>query len=154
MGYWLIAVLSIAVLALLGACAHPQFAPVPAPEDGVTVVRVGDWPNYAIGLTTCTEANKPIIILRDVPLDTIDAKIILIHEKNHARRMKADCQTTQALYKASLDFRREMELSAYCEDSRFALSLGIDLGYILSRLKGLMKQLYDLDEAHCVWLPP
>lgn len=144
--WWACLALAIVVGNLLQGCAHRP-----------TVVEIANWPPYAIALTTCSKDNKPVIVLRQgFEDDVISRRYTLAHEMEHYRQMKGDCQKVQSAYRASEDVRWQMELAAYCEDSRVRLKEGASAQSVKERLYGILKMLYNADSAdvRCPAVPP
>lgn len=150
---WLaIVALAIVALNLTGCCRKPVTSPVPVVPDGTTVLVMGSWPDKAIGMTTCSVDNKPVILLRDIRWDSLSLAISLSHEHQHVRQLSKDCRATLARYKADRAFMVKLELEAYCEDSRFAVSIGVPEALAEKRLRSLMKSQYGVENPVC--LPP
>lgn len=146
-GWWLVVLLACITVAMLG-CLPPRSSP---PLDRTLVVSAGNWPYSALAMTTCSSTNKPVIILRDVQIDTNIAKIIMVHELVHVRQLQRDCIGTYQRYLTDSAFRLSMELEAYCEDSAYALSIGASPAWVAERLSGLMRDMYGVEEATCDW---
>lgn len=150
---WLaIVALAIVALNLVGCCPKARVSPFPVEPDGTTVLIMGDWPETAIGMTTCSMENKPVILLRDIKWDSVPLMVTLSHEHTHVRQLMKDCKATLLRYKTDTAFRVQLELEAYCEDSRYAISIGVPEYLVQKRFRFLMKNQYGVENPVCI--PP
>lgn len=105
------------------------------------------------GLTTCSTANLPIIVLKEGVLGTKNEKHSLIHERVHVRQMlqySGGCNAFRKRYTEDKHFRVASEMDAYCAQREYVRK-NIPESYmsISFFIINLMSETYDTVEVTC-----
>lgn len=145
--YWALAFIFIIVLALLAGCAPARQAM--APKDGTSVInrRVPKYHNVAI--TTCGADGDPVITFLEPTYKDRDLFLLYIHEHQHVKQLTGNCAAKMARYGSDPEYKRALELDAYCEQARHAILMRMHPDSVWAFVRDVMREEHGMENASC-----